>query len=77
MDDDGLGSFPAGMLKKLAPTLKNVAELVIKTVGKNALNLPRDVAVGKNFKEVALGGLKRMSGDILRNVFDSITSDER
>lgn len=57
----------------MAPSLKNVAGSVAISVGMNALGIARDVAAEKNFKEAALRSLKRTGGDVLGNVFQSIT----
>lgn len=59
MDSDGLGLFLGSMLKTMASTLKTVAGSVAKMVGKNALNIARDLASGRSFKDTVRGGLKK------------------
>ena len=72
MDGDGLGSFLGGVFKSIAPALKGVASSAVKTVGKQALNVARDVIAGDDFKSSALRGLKNVGGEVMRDVVSTV-----
>ena len=72
MDGDGIGSFLGGLAKSFAPALKGLAKSAVKSVGRQALNVAKDVARGGDFKSSAMRGLRNVGGDVMDDVFQSI-----
>lgn len=71
----GIGAFLGKMFKKAAPVLLNAAKSVGRTVGKQAVNVARDVINGDDFAESATRGLRAAGGEVLGDVFDAVTAD--
>jgi hypothetical protein len=69
----GIGAFLGTMFKKAAPALLNAAKSVGRTVGKQAVNVARDVINGGDFAESATRGLRAAGGEVLGDVFDAVT----
>jgi hypothetical protein len=72
MDGDRLGSFLGGVLKAVSPTLKNIASIAVKSIGRQALNVVGDVASGKNFKTSTINGLKNVGSEVMSDVFQAV-----
>ena len=77
MDGDGFGSFLGGVMRKVAPALKGLAKTAMRSVGRQALNVVKDVSEGKDFASSAKRGLKRVGGDVMSDVIGSIGGRKR
>ena len=74
---DGLGSMLGGLFKAVAPALKSVGKSALKSIGRGAIGIAKDVLAGKDFKESALDSLKEAGGEILDSTLDNIPSHKR
>ena len=72
MDGDGLLSLFSGVARRIAPALKGLAQSAVKSVGRQALNVAKDVASGRDFKESALDGLHGLGGDVINDVVNAV-----
>ena len=77
IEGDGLGSMLGGLFKAVAPALKSVGKSALKSIGRGAIGVAKDVLAGKDFKESALDGLKEAGGEILDSTLDNIPSRKR
>ena len=74
INGDGLGSILGGLFKAVAPTLKSVGKSALKSIGRGAIGVAKDVLAGK---ESALDGLKEAGGKILDSTLDNMAPRKR
>ena len=77
IEGDGLGSMLGGLFKAVAPALKSVGKSALKSIGRGAIGVAKDVLAGKDFKESAIDGLNEAGEEILDSTLDNIPSRKR
>lgn len=74
MDGDGLGSIFSGIARAVGPTLKGFAKSAVKSVGRQAVNVVKDLASGRNLKDSAMNGLYGLGTDVADELVEVIDS---
>lgn len=77
MDGDGLARYLGDAFKSVVPSIKRLGRSALRTMGKSALNVAKDVLSGEDIGVSALRNLKNTGKHFVGDVAQELTSTRK